>query len=263
MTNTEVISILRRYSDLQSPERVDRSMSQLQTLGLLEPPGLIAVLGDSNPNIRLLAVEILSDLDPIEASLPALINALEDPDQLVRIAAVDPLARFGRKAHAAIPVLNKWLEDEREYIRLTAAAAICRIEPEQIPKLLAVLMTGLESNLSLDQRHAAAAIGNLGAAGAPALSVLGRMLGDDSADVRCDAANAIWGITGDPTISIRVGVDLLGAEDWLERYVGVKHLGMMGPVAKPALSDLRRFLSGDDLGIQTVVATAIERIEGP
>ena len=56
---------------------------------------------------------ILSELDPIEASLPVLIDALEDPDRIVRIAAVDPVARFGKKAHAAIPILEKWLEDEK------------------------------------------------------------------------------------------------------------------------------------------------------
>ncbi len=262
MTSTEVLSILRRYSDLLSPERVDRSITALKELGLLESPDLITALSDSNPNLRLLAVEIPSELDPIEASLPALINALKDPDRIVRIAAVEPVARFGKKAHAAIPILEKWLDDKQGYIRLAAAAAIYRIDPGTISKMLPVLIRGLESGVSLDQSFAADALGNLGEAGTPALSVLEGLLDGDCAGVRCDAGNAIWGITGDPANSIRVGVKLLAAEEWLDRYVGAEHLGALGPVAAPALSDLRRLLTGDYPAVQTAVAAAIERIEG-
>ncbi len=165
MTSTEVLSILRRYSDLMSPERVDRSITALKELGLLESPDLITALSDSNPNLRLLAVEILSELDPIDASLPALIKSLEDSDRIIRIAAVEPVARFGKKAHAAIPILEKWLDDEREYVRIAGAAAIGKIDAMKIHEVLPVLVAGLKSVHRLDRLTVAEAIRDLGHGG--------------------------------------------------------------------------------------------------
>ena len=77
------------------------------------------------------------------------------------------------------------------------------------------------------------------------------------------AASAISKITGDPRVEISVAVDLLGAEEWVERYVGAEHLGCMGAVAAPALPDLRRALDDEDAAVRTAVEVAIERIEGP
>jgi hypothetical protein len=103
-----------------------------------------------------------------------------------------------------------------------------------------VLADGLKSEHSIDRANAAYAIGGLGKAGSEALSLLEELLKDECVAPRCEAASAITKITGDPLTEISVGVDLLDAVDWIDRYVGAEHLGGMGIVAAPALPDLRR-----------------------
>lgn len=215
MSDETTISVLRRFVDLPSLHRVHDSIAALHPLDQEKVHGLIAALDDDDPNLRLLVIEILAELDPIDASLPALVKALEDPDRIVRIAAIEPVARFGKKACAAIPILEEWLEDEQEYVRIAAAAAIGKIDPQEVPEIMPVLTTGLKSEIHLDQLNAVAALGDLGEAGSEAIPMLARMLTDKNAVTRSEAAAAISKITGDPTVETTVVVALLRAANWL------------------------------------------------
>ena len=257
----EVTSILRRFVDLPSPQRVHDSIAALQAVDRLEDPSLIAALTDDDANLRLLVIEILSELRPIDASLAALIVALEDPDRIVRIVAVEPVARFGGTARAAIPILEGWLDDDREYVRIAAARAIGLIDPNKIPEIMPVLLDGLKSEVHLDQLSAVAALGDLGESGTEAIPMLGKMLADRNPVTRLEAASAISEITGDPTVEIAIVVALLRATDWLDRYVAAEHLGCLGAVAAPALPHLCYALSDEDAAVRTAVRVAIERIE--
>ena len=256
MNDQDAIAILRRYEDLWTPERLHQSIALLQTNGILTIPDLLAALADDDPSVQLLVIEILRELDPIEASLPALIDALEDPDRIVRIAAVEPVARFGAKALAAVPILEGWFDDEREYVRIAAARAIGLIDPGKIPEVMPVLLDGLKSEVHLDQLNAVAALGDLGEAGSGALPMLGQMLIGEN---RLEAASAISQITGDPTVELTVVVALLRATNWLDRYIAAEHLGCLGAAA--ALPYLRRALDDEDAAVRTAVKVAIERIE--
>ena len=261
MKDPDVAAILRHYVELLEPPRVQKSIAALQPFDRGTIHGLIAALADSDPNIQLLVIEILWELDPIEASLTALINALEDPDRIVRIAVVELVARFGKKACDAVPVLETWLEDEKEYVRIAAARAIGLIEPDKSPEVMPVLINGLGSSIHLDQLNAADALGDLGEAGSGALPLLGKMLISEDLVGRSMASSAISRITGDPTVELTVVVALLRAENWLDRYVAAEHLGCLGAVAAPAVPYLRRALSDEDAAVQTAVRVAIERIE--
>ena len=245
---TEVIKALSRHTDLPSSQRVHDCLTALHPIDQGKIRGLIAALADSDPNLRLMAVEILAELDPIDASLPALITALEDPDRIVRIAAVEPVVRFREKACVAIPILESWLTDEREYVRIAAARAIGMIDANKIPEITPVLLDGLKSETSIDRANAAFAIGDLGEADSEALPLLEELLKDECAAPRCEAASAIAKITGNLTVEISVGVDLLHAAEWIDRYVGAEHLGCLGAVVEPALPYLRRALNDDGGG---------------
>jgi len=262
MTDETTISVLRRHVGLLDPPRIQKSITELQPLGPEKIDGLIAALSHTDPDLRLLAIEILTELDPIEASLPALVSALEDPDRIVRIASVEPVARFGKKACAAIPILESWLGDEWEYVRIAAAVAIGKIDPRKIPEVMPVLLDGLKSEVHLDQLNAVAALGDLGETGSEALPMLGKMLNDRNAVTRLEAASTISKITGEPMLEITVAVALLRADDWLDRYVAAEHLGCLEAVAAPALPHLHRALSDEDVAVRTAVRVAIERIEG-
>lgn len=128
--------------------------------------------------------------------------------------------------------------------------------------MIPVLIDGLESDVALDRSYAAETLGSLGEEGAPALTVLEGLLDDECAGVRCSARIAIWRITGDLSTAVSVGVDLLDAENWLDRFVGVEHLGGLGPLAASSLWDLCRCLDDDDPCVRAAVDIAIERIEG-
>ena len=257
--DTEVITALRRFEDHWTSERLHESIALLQTNGILTIPDLLIALSDPDPNIQLLVIEILAELDPIDASLPALTNALEDPDRIVRIAAVEPVTRFGKKAIAAVPILEGWFDDEKEYVRIAAARAIGQIDPNKIPEVMPVLIDGLGSSIHLDQLDAAAALGDFGEAGSGALPMLGKMLTDRNSVTRSEAASTISKITGDPTVELTVVVASLRATNWLDRYGAAEHLGCMGAVAAPALPYLRRALDDEDAAVRTAVETAIER----
>ena len=159
MTDETAISVLRRFADLPSPQRLHDCITALHPLDQEKVHGLLNALDDDDANLRLLVVEVLFELDPVPASLPALINALEDPDRIVRIATVESVVRFGRKACAAIPILERWLDDEREYVRIAAAAAIGKIDPRKIPEIIPVLIE--ESEIRVDRLSAASAIREL------------------------------------------------------------------------------------------------------
>ena len=263
MKDPDVIAALRRYEDLWTPERFHESIALLQANGILTIPDLLAALADDDANLRLLVIEILRELNPIEATLPALVTALDDRDRIVRIAAVEPVARFGKKAIAAVPILEGWRENNLDYVRIAAARAIGLIDATKIPEVMPVLITGLESRTSLDRLNAVDALGDLGEAGSEAIPLLGKMLTDRNVVTRLEAASAISKITGDPRVEITVVVALLRADDWLDRYVAAEHLGCMGAVAALALPYLRRALDDEDAAVRTAVKTAIERIEGP
>jgi HEAT repeat protein len=253
----ELLTKLRQQATQPYPERMQAALAVLRPNPL---PILVEALADADPDLRLLAVEVLAELEPDEEALPALVAALDDPDRLVRIATVEQLVRFGTKAKAVLPALERWLTDEDERFRISAAAAISKIDPDQIDRMLPVLLAGLDSENSFWRGVAAEALGDLGEATAAALPQLRTLLQDDCAGLRCDAAVAIWKITGDPTQAVSTGVDLLAAEDWLDRYLAAEHLGLLGPVAASARPDLERAFDDQDRAVREAAGKAVEQI---
>ena len=122
-------------------------LEQLESHGERLIPGMIDALDDYDPEVRLLAVELLDAARPrTEAAVPALINKLADPDRLVRMAAASTLARFGLRAADAVPLLEPWLEDANEFIRLVAATTILQLDPTRTVTLLFVVKAALHSD---------------------------------------------------------------------------------------------------------------------
>jgi HEAT repeat protein len=75
-------------------------------------------------------------------AVPALSEALTDPDPAVRLEACRALAYMGAKAKDAVPVLTQTLNDHEEVVRNEAARALGQIgETAQlaIPELMRML----------------------------------------------------------------------------------------------------------------------------
>lgn len=62
-----------------------------------------------------------------EAAVPALMAALGDPDEAVRLAAVDALARMRGSAREAVPALERALADQAPAVRAAAGRALDQI----------------------------------------------------------------------------------------------------------------------------------------
>jgi len=261
MIDAEVMRTLRRHAKHTHTERAPDAYAAVSSFGHRVTPTLLHSLFDEDADVRILAAELLEFTELNETVMRALIVALEDPERLVRVVVVNAVGRYGRRAVAALPVLEKWLNDSHEYSRLLAIDAITKIDPEQIDLMLPRLVEILGSDDAVNRSFAAEVVGNLGEGGTPALPVLRSLLNDELASARCRAGIAIWKITGDPPAAIEAGIGLLSSVDWLDRAVGAEHLGSMGAVAASALPALRAALLDHNVSVRETVAEAIADIE--
>ncbi len=161
--------------------------------------------------------------------LNTLISDLQSPDPLVRVKVTPALGNLGAAALRAIPSLLSLTQNESQHplIRVMAAAAVSKIDPNHTGAVISVLANALNSDDAPIQGAAADELGALGKQAESALPALFNLLGDDCAAVRSTAAQAIWKITGDRRPAERVGRELLRSEDWLTRQVGGSLLGLL------------------------------------
>ena len=89
-------------------------------------PALIEALKDPDPVVRDNAVDALAVQHPGDVVGP-LTRALRDPDANSRRRAADTLARIGRDTESAWPGLIELLKDENAQVRKAANAALRRL----------------------------------------------------------------------------------------------------------------------------------------
>ncbi|QVL31361.1 HEAT repeat domain-containing protein [Telmatocola sphagniphila] len=93
---------------------------------------LIADLSKGGEKERFVAVRSLtSRTGEVEKVLPALIAALKDKEDDIRLSAAIGLGVLGEQAKEAIPALQAALHDQDARIRRAAGVAINRIDPSQ------------------------------------------------------------------------------------------------------------------------------------
>jgi hypothetical protein len=88
-------------------------------------PALVRALGDEDEGVRMAAVFALGDMGP--EAVPGLIQALEAEDAEVREAAATVLGEIGPEAAEAVPALIETLDDGRPSVREAAAEALVDI----------------------------------------------------------------------------------------------------------------------------------------
>jgi len=118
--------------------------SQLYTvksLGAIGPAAnmaTLAVLRETTNSHSLVRCESLAALVRIttkpELVVPALTNALSDPNSTVRFVACNSLARLGETAKQAVPALVKSLSDPVRDVQFHASRALKAIDPEAAAK---------------------------------------------------------------------------------------------------------------------------------
>ena len=105
-------------------------------IGLPAVPALIETLKDPDEVVRAFVVGVLGKIKHKEV-LPALIGALGDRENVVRAAAADALRNVGDKQ--AIPALIKALSDKEYIVRYLAKEALVKIGQDAVPALIKAL----------------------------------------------------------------------------------------------------------------------------
>jgi HEAT repeat protein len=127
------------------------------------------------------------------------VAALKSSDSLERRLAAHALAEIGRAAQeAAVPALTEALRDQVSFVRVWAAAALARVEPEN-PDVIPALVAGTRDGIYFVRSLAAWHLGRLGPRHPgieAAVPELHELLNDDDPSVRAEALVALGNLVG-------------------------------------------------------------------
>ncbi len=254
----------------------EKAKKQLQEGGLKAVPVLCAIMQDQQErkgqgiDVWVEAMSILSELtEAIErdgfGATPYLLELLEDKDRHVRMWALVTLGRIGPPARRALPRLQTLLNTAEGEYRMNLARAIWRIEPNVRNRdvLLQELLWGMKQERPAMRAIAARALGEMGTAAESALHVLDVALSDPSADVRVNAAIALWRIEGKAAIVVDSLIEALESESAHVRHTAMHGLEEIGPNARDAVPALIKVLKREDRSSwdRTRAGWALEKID--
>lgn len=132
MSNTVREELLRlvRLNHQEQWTPADVALEQLRHFGERLIPELIRATDDSDPEMRLFAISLLNETGSrSDAVLAATVRTLMDSDHRVRVEAAYGVGRFRPLGVAAIPILESWLSDDLELVRVLAMTTILRLDP--------------------------------------------------------------------------------------------------------------------------------------
>ncbi len=183
------------------PQARDQASLALGKIGKPAVPALRDALGEPNPAVRLAAARALAKMyrDAADA-LPELIPLLQDPDTSIQAAAARAIGHMDLLGAAAAPALIPLLSSPDADCRLAAADAVGRLATEAeaaVPELCKLLK---DPNVKV-RRMAARQVGNTLAP--KAIPALIAALGDEDTEVRQYAGFSLRKI--DPHVGAHFG----------------------------------------------------------
>jgi HEAT repeat protein len=194
-----------------------------------------------------------------EEDLPALIEKLKSADALERAESADDLRCLGGKADAAAKPLAELLGDSSWRVRLSAAAALLRIAPQDAHPL-EILAQGLDNPDAAVRRTAAKAAGLAGPAAAPLIDKLIGMLKDADESLRVAAIQSIALFGPAAASAVDAVVPLL--DDPELAIDAADALGRIGSAARPALKRLAKMLTSDEPAVRWAAVRGMSQIGG-
>jgi HEAT repeat protein len=177
---------------------------QQNTKARQQASDLIALLLDDNVEVRDRAFKELQALG-IDASVPALVQALQERDWQIRAIAAYTLGRLGTEANPAISNLSRAIQDENADVRFAVAQAIGNIGSKKAVPALIQALQDKDENVRVS---GATALSKLGAKAKPASSALTKALWDDNWFVRRQSSKAL-SVLGLDAVDIPLMVDPL------------------------------------------------------
>jgi HEAT repeat protein len=204
---------------------------------------------------------------PPLTAVESLLSLLKDSNRAVRLRAITALGDLAGEIRRVQPALHAALREAAlnegdDGVRAEAVRALLRAGPQSTTEVGA-LVDSLQSDIDVVRFHAAIALGNLGAAGRPAVPGLIRAaLWDEDPAVRLVASMALWKVDRKGPLVVPALIKALDDANELICWIAVEFLGQMGPAAQKAVPALQQTLQrGFRIPlIKTGVILALERI---
>ena len=155
-------------------------------------------------------------------AVPSMIEALQDPDPLVRMHMANAFVFLGSNAPEAAPFLVEALGDEAPEVRFAAANALARIgeiTEEAVPVLIEAL--GREGDFQV-RRDAAKSLGYMGGEAKGAVSELIVALDDEHENVAFFAANTLKSLGPAASEAVPKFLSLMDSENMYVRWYSAK-----------------------------------------
>lgn len=134
------------YARNSGQYQVEKILQAAEMVGIATEKELIGNLQDQESGVRYWAIMGLRQYSNVGTNtLHALEKALDDESPSVQIVAAEALCHFG-KPQKAIPVLGKWVQDDRPWLVLQASRNILLVGDDAkplIPEMRAVLPKNL------------------------------------------------------------------------------------------------------------------------
>ncbi len=211
---------------------------------------------------RLQAVAQAAGDDPLlpglRKVLQAVIEAVADPDERVRLAVIDVLEALGPEAAPAVPALTAALGDRNRFVIWSAARALGRIGPtEHTPAAVSGLIRTLDY-LDVDVRLAAVlALERLGPAARAAVPALAQSVRLPDPNLRMAALRALVGIGTDAQPALPAMAAAVADPDARVRRTAAESLGRFGVAARGAADALTRALDDGDADVRRAASDAL------
>ena len=135
------------YEIAQSEQLYDLQtiLRAAEMVGIASPDKLKAALDHSDPGVRFWAITgFIADPDAAKEAIPDLEKLLDDNSPVNQIAASEALCQIN-ECENALPVLEKWMQDDRPWLALYAARTIQLIGDRSCP-LVPTIYSVLEKN---------------------------------------------------------------------------------------------------------------------
>ena len=190
----------------------------------------------------------------------ALADALHGNDLAGRVQAAAALGSLGPGAGSAVPALVEALRDEYEPLRLNAAYALGAVGEKAVGPLGEIL-----GDPDADTRgYAAYALGDMGpAAGAEAAAGLAALAGDPSETVRRNVAEALGTMQRPAPSVVGALARLVNDEDGQTGYQAAYSLARLGPAAASAVPALEQGLESENRYVRNHSVEALRQIGTP
>jgi len=188
--------------------------------------------------------------EPVSGAFPrsVWIGYLHHPAVNWRLQAVTALGEIGPASASAVADLVDLLGDEAPPVSKAASETLVKIGADAVP----VLLRALEEDRVVYRLGAARTLGQL--TGPACVAALAKTLGDADPEVRLAAVGGLVG-KWDTGALTKVLAALLPDDKDALREEALKVLGRLGPVAAPALPELRALLKQTRPGTLAVVET--------